>query len=418
MPEFFSILKNMAKKILPILFITLLIDMIGVGMIIPILPIIFTDPASPSFLLDGYSVTEQYLLAGLLTAIFGLAQFLAAPLLGELSDVYGRKKLLTIGIGVLALSQLVFGFGIEIGALWLLFVSRAVAGFAGANFSIAQAAIADITTPKDRAKNFGLIGAAVGVGFILGPTMGGWIAHVFEDAAAPFWIASALGILNVLSVSIFLPETHVNRRAEHTFHPLKGIQNILAAWRDHDARPVYLSSFLYTSGFSFFTSFIGIMLVSRFGLNESAIGTYFGAIGIWIVFTQLFVLRVLTRYYSERPILRYSLLFVAICIALYPFMPSILYVYALMPLLAIPNGLTMANMGALVSKSVSAERQGAALGINGSLMALSQGLIPLFAGAFSGGFGVSASFLAGGVLVFTAWLILFVFMKRSTSTNA
>ena len=176
--------------------------MIGVGMIIPIIPIIFTDPTSPSFLLSGYTTGEQYLFAGLLTALFGLMQFLGAPLLGELSDVYGRKKLLILGVGVLAVSQLLFGFGIEIGSLTLLFFSRAIAGLAGANFSIAQASIADITEPKDRAKNFGLIGAAFGIGFILGPTLGGLLSHTFNNAAVPFWIASLLGIGNVLFVSL------------------------------------------------------------------------------------------------------------------------------------------------------------------------------------------------------------------------
>lgn len=402
----------MQKKTLGILFVTLLIDMIGIGMIIPILPIIFTDPTSPSFLLSGYTTGQQYLIAGLLTAIFGLMQFLGAPILGELSDVYGRKKLLTFGVGVLAFSQLLFGFGIEIGSLALLFFSRAIAGLAGANFSIAQASIADITDPKDRAKNFGLIGAAFGIGFILGPTLGGAIAHVFDSAAAPFWVASALGVLNVLSVSLFLPETNHHREDTHHFHWWKGIQNIMMAWRDLDARPVYLSSFLYASGFTFFTSFVGIMLVARFGLGESAIGTFFGVVGIWIVVTQLFILRFLTKHYNEKAILRVSLLVLAGTLALYPFVPSVFLLYALTPLLAIPNGLSMANMGALVSKSVSPKKQGAALGINGSLMALSGGIVPLLAGAVSGILGLQAPFFVGAFLVATAWLTLFVFLKR------
>lgn len=401
----------MAKKVLPILFVTLLIDMIGMGMIIPVIPVIFTDPSSPSFLLAGYSVSEQYLMAGVLTALFGLMQFIAAPILGELSDVYGRKRLLTLGIGVLALSQLLFGLGLEIGSLALLFFSRAVAGLAGGNFSVAQASIADVTEPKDRAKNFGLIGGAFGIGFILGPILGGWTAHFF-GAAAPFWAASILGVLNVISVSLFLPETHHNRRASHNFHLFKGIQNILAAWRDKDARPVYLSSFLYASGFAFFTSFIGILLVSRFGQSESEIGGFFGIVGIWIVITQLFILRILARHYSEKSILRFSLLILAGSIMAYPFAPSMHYLYIIMPILAIPNGLSMANMGALVSKSVSPDRQGAALGINGSLMALSQGMIPLIAGLLSGAIGIRAPFVIGGLLVLSAWLTLFVFLKR------
>lgn len=397
----------MPKKILPILFVTLLIDMIGIGMIIPIIPIIFTDPSSPSFLLQGFTVGQQYLLAGLLTALFGLMQFVAAPILGELSDVFGRKKLLTIGVAVLALSQLLFGFGVEIGSLWLIFFSRAIAGLAGGNFSIAQASIADVTEPKDRAKNFGLIGAAFGMGFIIGPVLGGWVAHLANNAAAPFWLATAFGLINVVSISLFLPETNQSKRASHNFHFLKGVQNILSAWRDQDARPVYMASFFYASGFAFFTSFVGILLVSRFALEETAIGTFFGAVGMWIVITQLFILRVLSKKYNERAILRFSLLILAVAIASYAFVPSVILLYILLPVLSIPNGLSMANMSALISKGVSSEKQGAALGINGSLMALSQGTIPLIAGGASGLLGVQTPFLMGALLVGGAWYILF-----------
>lgn len=402
----------MPKKVLPVLFTTLLLDMIGIGMIIPIIPIIFTDPSSPSFLLTGYSQSQQYLLAGAVTALFGLMQFIAAPILGELSDIFGRKRLLMLGVGVLALSQLLFGFGIEIHALWLLFVSRAIAGFAAANFSIAQASIADVTAPQDRAKNFGLLGAAFGIGFILGPLLSGWMAAYAGNAAAPFWLASVLGIINVLFVAFFLPETRKKQETTHTFHILKGVHNIQAALRDHDARPVYLASFLHMSGFSFFISFIGILLVANFGLSEASIGTFFGVVGGWIVLTQLFILRLLTRKYSEHTILRVSLVLVACSVAAHPFIPNPVLLYATIPLLAIPNGLTMANLMALVSKSVSADKQGAALGINGSLMALSQGVIPLLAGVFSSALGIAMPFIVGGVLILSAWFTLFVFMKR------
>ncbi len=402
----------MQKKVFPVLFATLLLDMIGIGMIIPIIPIIFTDPSSSSFLLTGYSTTEQYLVAGALTALFGLMQFIAAPILGELSDVFGRKKLLLTGVIGLALSQLLFGFGIEISSLALLFFSRAFAGIASANFSIAQASIADVTEPKDRAKNFGLIGAAFGIGFILGPTLGGFIAKAADNAAAPFWFAGILGIINALLVIFFLRETHHDRQAEHHFHIFKGIQNIRTALRDVDARPVYVSSFLYTSGFTFFTSFIGILLVSRFSLSEAAIGTFFGAVGIWSVITQLFILRILAGRYNERAILRFSILSVAIAILVYPFAPNMPLIYILIPFLAIPQGLTMANMGALISKSVSSKKQGAALGINGSLMALSQGIIPLLAGFGSGLAGISLPFIAGACCALASWLNLFVLNRH------
>lgn len=402
----------MQRKVFPILFATLLLDMIGVGMVIPIIPIIFTDVHSPSFLLTGYSESARFFIAGLVTALFGLMQFIASPILGELSDVYGRKRLLTLGVGVLALSQFFFGFGVEVGSLVLLLVSRAIAGLAGANFSIAQAAIADVTEPKDRAKNFGLIGAAFGIGVIVGPLLSGWIAGVVANAAAPFWVAGGLGIINVVFISLFLPETKKREPRTQPFHILKGIHNIKAAFEDHDARPVYLASFLYLSGFTFHISFFGILAVSQFGLSEAAVGTLFAVGGIWIVVTQLLILRVLSQKFSERIILRYSLLLLAGAILVYPFLSSIVFLYAFLPLFAIPQGLTIANMNALVSKSVSPRRQGAALGIQSSLFALAQGIIPLLAGLGSGVIGIQAPFVTGSLLVISAWVVLFVLTPR------
>ncbi len=253
----------MQKRTLPILFTTLLIDMIGVGMLIPLIPVLFTDPSSPAFILHEYSKFAQYLIAGLMTAMFGLMQFIAAPVFGELSDIYGRKRLLTLGIGFLACAQFLFGFGVEITSLWLLFASRALAGLSAGNFSIAQASIADVTEPGDRAKNFGLIGAAFGVGFIIGPVLSGFIVHLTGSAAAPFWFAGLLGVLNVISVTLFLPETRKNIVRDHSSHLLKGVENILAAARDVDLRPVYFASFLYYSGIAFVFSFTGVYLVGR-----------------------------------------------------------------------------------------------------------------------------------------------------------
>ena len=403
----------MQKKLLPIIFGTLLLDMVGTGMVFPIIPILFTDPASPSFLLTGYSQSAQYLMAGLITALYGLMQFLAAPILGELSDTYGRKRLLILGVGILAAAQALFGLGIMVGSIALILVSRTIAGLAGANFSIAQAAIADVTEPKDRAKNFGLIGAAFGVGFILGPLLGGWIASTV-NAAAPFWFASILGIVNVLFVSLFLPETrHIAAAARRRFNLFKGIHNIRSAFADVDARPLYLASFLYLAGFSFLPSFMGVLLVARFGFDEAAIGTFFGVVGAWIIFTQMVLLRILARYYSEKAVLRYSLLALAFGISIYPFLPNALSVYLLIPFIAVPQGLSMANMQALISRSVSSEKQGAALGINSSLLALSSGLIPILAGVASGIIGVQSLFILGGVCVVFSWGVLFT--RRASS---
>lgn len=404
----------MKNKPLLVLFCTLLLDTISIGILIPVLPAIFTDPTSSAFMLYGYSVSSQYFLAGAITAVFGLMQFLAAPLLGELSDVYGRKRLLTIGVAVLAFSNLLFGFGIEIASLAVLFIARILAGIAGANFSIAQAAIVDVSKPEDRAKNFGLIGAAFGIGFILGPLLGGIIAATFSHAAMPFLFAGALGLLNVVFIALFLPETRkTTNEVRAKFTIFKGLQNIKQAFSDKDALPVYLTSFFYMCGFAFFTSFIGILLAVNHGYSEAGIGAFFAVVGLSIAVTQLVILPQVAKRYKERPILLFGFPIVAATIVAYPFVDGNVLLFLLIPIMAVPQGLAFANISSLVSKSVSADKQGAALGINGSLMALAQGIVPLIAGIGTGIIGLTSPFVAGGVIIMLAWLILWHARRRA-----
>jgi len=364
--------------------------------------------------LAGSTQSTQFLIAGAITAIFGLMQFIAAPIFGELSDIYGRKRILTFGVGVLAFSQLLFGMGINIAFVPLLFAARAIAGLAAGNFSVAQAAIADITDPAHRAKNFGIIGAAFGMGFIIGPLLGAWLTAFFGSPAVPFWVASALGLTNVIFISLMLPETHHVRSKERNFSMLKGIHNIRAAIRDVDARPVYLANFFYMSGFTFFTTFIGILLVSLH-FTEATVGTFFAGVGVCIVITQLFILRILANKYSEKAILRYSMLCVALFMFIYPFVGSGALIFILIPFLSVPQGLSVANLPALISRSVSPLKQGAALGINGSMIALATGIVPLVAGIGSSVIGIKLPFIAGSLLVLLAWFTLFVFGKKRVS---
>ncbi|MBP9710732.1 MAG: MFS transporter [Candidatus Pacebacteria bacterium] len=397
----------MQKRVLAVLFGTLLLDMIGVGMIFPILPAIFTDSLSPYFMLQGYSVDMRYVMAGVLTALFSVVQFIVAPILGELSDVYGRKKLLTVGIAVFAISQLVFGFAIAVMSLPLLFISRAISGLGAANFSIAQAAIADVTPPQDRAKNFGLVGAAFGIGFILGPLLGGLISDFSASATAPFWVAGALGIVNLVFISLFLPETRkVSAEEKHHFDIWRGLHNIRSAVLDKDARPVYLTNFLSQAGFAFFTTFIGILLVVKFKFSPGMVGAFFAVVGIWVAITQAVILRIVLDRFRDRAILKWGLVMLALSSASYAFLPNVLWLYAVMPFVAIGQGLAIATITGLISKGVSEQKQGVALGINGSILALSNGVGPVLAGVGSGFLGISAPFVIGGFLIVLAWWVV------------
>jgi DHA1 family tetracycline resistance protein-like MFS transporter len=395
------------KYILSILFVTLLLDMVGIGMLIPILPSLFTDPLSPHFILDGYSTSSQYMIAGVLTALFGLMQFISAPILGELSDMYGRKKLLTLGVGVLALSQLIFALGISYASLPVLFVSRAIAGIAGANFSIAQATIADVSSVENRARNFGLIGGAFGLGFVIGPVLGGTIAGSTGNAAAPFIFAGILGIINVLLVTFFLRETHHTRAEKKKVTFFRALHNIQHAISDHHVRPLYSASFFVMLGFGFYTSFIAILLSSHFHFNETMTGSYFALVGMWMIFSQVVIVRILSRKYKDITRLLCALPVVCFCIALQPFMPQVTYLYILMPVLSGSFALVTTSIPALVSAGVDADKRGVALGINGSLQALSQTIAPLMAGVIAGVFGLPVAFIIGALSIFLSFIIVY-----------
>lgn len=393
------------KRVLTILFVTLLLDVIGIGILIPVIPALFTNPESSSFMLAGYTVGAQYFIAGLMTALFGIMQFLAAPLLGDLSDTFGRKKSLTLGVGVLAVAQLLFAAGIALVSLPLLFASRLVAGVAGANFSIVQASIADITKPENRARNFGLIGGAFGLGFILGPLVGGYIVGLTGNPALPFLFAGCLGILNLLFITIMLPETHHVRTVASKFSLFKAFKNIKTAYLDVDTRPLYTVSFLQMLGFGIFTSFSGIFLSYRYAFTEADTGTYFAVVGLCIVLSQLFVVRFASARYTEQQVIRFALPMLAVVLLAQTFVFSIWLLYMLIPFTAAAVGLISTNLPALISKGVSASRQGAALGINGSLQALSQGIAPLLASATAALVGIPIIFILAAGLVVIAYLL-------------
>lgn len=171
-------LSSLRKKPLIILVIVIFLDMLGIGILIPIIPTLFTDHTSSFFILSSSQIPHALWLLGCMTALYPMMQFIATPLLGNASDRYGRKPVLIVSLLGTALGYGLFIVGILCRSLLLLFASRIIDGITGGNISVAQAAIADISKPQDRAKNFGMIGAAFGLGFILGPTIGGLLGSI------------------------------------------------------------------------------------------------------------------------------------------------------------------------------------------------------------------------------------------------
>ena len=398
-----------------IILFTILIDTLGIGILGPILPQLLGNPNSPHYLLrDGQTVQSGYITFGFLVAIYPVMQFFATPILGQLSDRFGRKPVLALSLAGTSLGYALFATGIVIKNIPLLFAARALDGITGGNLSVAQASIADVTKPEDRTKNFGLIGAAFGVGFIVGPFLGGVLADPsvvsWFSASTPFWFAAMLAAANTTQVLLQFDET--NKHIRHfPMQLFKGVANIARAYAMPELRTIFLTSFFFNAGFGFFIAFFGLFLIHRFNFNEARIGNFFAWVGVCAIFTQIVTTRRVAAKFSESQVLKVSLLGVALVMFAYLAAPSPMWLFLVAPISSTFNGLSLANMGGLLSRSVAPQVQGEILGIGSSIAALANSLPPLLGGFFAATFAPEAPVLAAGLTMLVAWTIFTVLYR-------
>jgi DHA1 family tetracycline resistance protein-like MFS transporter len=402
-----------APPLFPILF-TVFLDLMGFGILIPIIPILLADPGSPSYLLPpGISRGTGYILFGVLTATFSLMQFLAAPILGQLSDRVGRRLVLIVSISGTCLSYVLFAVAITFRLIPLLFFSRALDGITGGVIAAAQAAIADITRPEQRVKNFGLLGAAFGLGFIIGPFLGGKLSDPsvvpWFSAAVPFWFAAGLSGLNLVFLATLFPETNPHLQRGKRIEWSRSFGNIGRAFSSERLRILFLTVFLYQSGFSFFATFASVFLIVRFSFNQGSIGDFFAAFGVCGILAQVFVVRVVSRRFAPHRVLRLSLFVTGALILAFLAATRLWVLLVVVPFFAAFNALLQANSTGLVSNSVEDSRQGQTLGINSSVQALAMAVPPVLSGLIAAAILPEAPMAVSGLLLLGAG---FLFLLR------
>ncbi|PRR79819.1 MFS transporter [Clostridium vincentii] len=394
------------------IFFTVFLDLLGLGIIIPILPALLIDPIG-GILPMAYSFSTRTLIFGFLIAAYPLAQFFGAPILGSLADQKGRKKILTVSLIGTVVGYAIFILGILTSNLSLLFLGRIVDGFTGGNISIAQSAIADVSTEETKSKNFGLIGMAFGLGFIIGPYVGGklsdpsvvsWFSYV-----TPFYLTILLAIINVFLVMRNFSETLVTKRAVKV-NLLTGFTNIKKAFTYKDLRVMFLVVFLLTVGFNFFTQFFQVFLFEKFKFTQSQVGDFFAYMGIWIAIAQGAVLRPLSKKFKPAKILSYSIVLLAISFPFLLIANERVWLYLIVPFIAIFQGLTQPNGTAIISNLVGSGRQGEILGINQSISSLAQAVPPIIAG-FVTAVNINLPTWFAAISTLFAWLVFKGFFK-------
>jgi predicted MFS family arabinose efflux permease len=373
-----------SRRALTILFVIVFVDLVGFGMVIPVMPLYAAK----------LGASEAWI--GLLSTLYSLMQFVFAPLWGRLSDRAGRRPVLLVSIAMTAVAFTMYGLA---DSFAMLLLSRAFAGAATANIAIAQAYVADVTPPEGRARGMGLIGAAFGLGFVLGPAIGGLLSG--WSLAAPGLGAAALAAANGVAAWFVLPEPE--HRAEARRRPG------LAAFREELAKPgirrLLLCYFLTILAFSAMEATYALLGKHRAGLDQRGVSWLFTYVGVLIVIVQGGLVGPLTRRYGEKRLLVAGLALQAVALAglaVASGLPGLLVATA--PL-AIGSGLSSPAISALISRHSAADDQGGTLGLGQSAAAFGRILGPE-SGTFTfSRFSPAFPYLAAAALMAVAGLI-------------
>lgn len=382
------------KRTLSIVFFVMLMDIVGLSIIFPVAP----------FIVQRYS--DSAVTVTLLSGIYAAAQFFAAPAMGNISDRVGRRPVLLISVFGSAIGYFIFGIG---GALWILFLSRVIDGVTGGNLSTASAYIADVSPPADRAKNFGLIGVAFGLGFILGPALGGLVSQISIDA--PAFLAGILSLISVGVMYFALPESLPKEKRDKTplslkdFNPLMSIGDML---KKPNLGLLLLIVCVFNFAFSGTSSVVGVYSAQRLNATPAQIGMLFVVGGIITAIVQAKIVDPTVKRYGEKNMAIVSLL----CLGLgYGFIAIATEFWMLYPTAILRNGIGgffWGTLGALTASKVLPREQGKLAGVNTAIQSLMSAISPLAAGVAYDNIAPGAPFLLGAGVFLIGMLLTFV----------
>lgn len=383
------------NKNLWVLVLICVINSLGFGLIVPLIYQYGKE----------FGLTKQTL--GLLTASFSIAQFFATPLLGALSDKFGRKPILVISLAGTFVSFILFA---EARSMLMLFASRILDGLTGGNISVAQAMVSDSSTPENRSKNFGILGSAFAFGFIIGPAIGGLLSKF--GLQVPFFFAAGVSLLGVLCSIFFLQETNgEGKKSAETPHYLEIFKSLATIMTKPIVGTAIFTGFLLTM--AQFTMVIGFQVFSIdvLKVDTTTLGWFFAAFSIVGIVAQLSISAVTRALKSKTLILFISTLFCAVAMFLAGFATGFLIFGACLTVYGLFNGLRNPMLNAIIAENNSRAEQGRVLGINQSYVSLGQILGPIGAG-FIGALSVHAIFFLSAFYILIALLFSMRLRKK------
>ena len=386
------------RRNLAILFFTMVVVMMGFGMIIPILPFYIIE-----FGAGGSAM-------GLLMATYAIMQFIFSPIWGGVSDRIGRKPVLMIGVLGNAIAQILFGFSTE---LWMLIGARVLAGIlSSATLPTAMAYIGDSTSEKDRGGGMGIIGAAMGVGMVLGPGIAGWLATY--SLSAPFFLAAGLSLLALVFILLVLPESLPAEKRAQTIGGINGPQ-LKELWRALFTPIGFLLvlAFLVSFGLTNFESVFGLYAYASYGYGPQQVGGLLTFIGLVSAIVQGGLTGPFTRRWGEVRVIKISLLGSAVGFALMVLADSFVGVLLTTGFFVTSNAMLRPSVSSLISRRATLG-QGVAMGLNNAFMSLGRSVGPLWAG-FIYDINLSYPYWSGSIIMLVSFVIS-IFKLREEET--
>jgi MFS family permease len=372
------------------IFITVFVDLLGYGMVIPLLPFYVTRQSG------GAAV------AGALGSLYALMQLLSGPVLGALSDAYGRRPVLLVCLLGTACAYLLLGLA---NSLTMIFVAVMVDGITGGNLTTAQAYIADVTAPEARARGLGLVGAAFGLGLMTGPALGGLLS--LYGLWAPAFVACAIALSNVLFGLFVLSESlpPERRTAAPTWPRLNSVAQLIGLFRLAPIRVLMVTLFTLNLAFAGLQTNFPLYSHARFGWDAVRNGIFFAYVGVCAVLIQGVLLGRLQPRFGEARLVVSGLALMAVGLAGLAVAPWDWTLYPIVGLVALGTGLSIPSLTSLISRRVAASEQGRVMGGTQALLSLTMILGPTMAGLSFERVGTSAPYWLGGLLAAAALLI-------------
>jgi len=390
------------------------VDYIGIGLVYPIFSVMLFDP-SYNLVDPEMSFASRGALLGVLFSMTPLSQFFTSQLLGVFSDIKGRRLALLWGISFGCAGYAVAILGIWLSSLPLLFLYTILSGVCDSSAAVAQAVVADLSNEKNKARLFGYFNSSLGLGFTIGPFIGGKLADPefacwINCYSMPFIAAGIMMTINLILVYFLFTETH-KPKSYLKFKFFKQLQDLAKTLKFGNLKWIFLGGFAFSSGWSFFNEFLPVLWIERFQFSANDIGNFYGYSGLWYAISAAFFVTPLLKIFTPEKIILLAAIFCGISLSLLSLIQNPLYIWIVTPFIVSLLAIGFPTATTVVSNRCTDDCQGEVLGIFQSIQALAMGLNPLFFGALVGFYPVTAVW--GSVIsMFVAALAFWASPKR------